>query len=30
MQKLLWNTQPIWMVFVKCIEEYNLNKKQKN
>ena len=27
--KLLWNTQMIWMIFIKRIEEYNPNKKCK-
>ena len=28
-QKLLLNTQMIWMIFIKHIEEYNPDKKQK-
>ena len=27
--KYLLNTQVVWMIFIKNIEEYNPNKKQK-
>ena len=27
--KCLLNTQVVWMIFIKNIEEYNPNKKQK-